>query len=126
MPNRSLRIGPISLAAAVANIYVSPTTTGGTNVEADVTATYTLIKHIRVVNRTGAAVNVSLFIGATGVGAAGTEFAWSAAPVPANGWLDWYSSGQGLRLTTTDFLTGFAGSVNALTLVAEGELGIAG
>jgi hypothetical protein len=123
MQNRKLRIGPTTIANAAANIYNTPTTTGGVGVPSNVTATYTLLSHVRVVNRTGSPVNVSLFIGGTGASAAGTEYLWSATPVPANGFLEAY---PGTRLDSGDFLTGVAGSASALTFEADGEIGVAG
>jgi hypothetical protein len=85
------------------------------------TQPYLLLKHIRIVNTTGSAITVSLFIGATGANAAGTEFLGSALSIAANSAYDWY--GTGLRLDSTNFLTGGA-SASGCTLEAEGEIGI--
>lgn len=118
--NKAIRIGPVTVAAAVANLFNPPTLTGGTNVPG--AATYVVIRHLRVVNRTAGAVNFSGFVGATGVGVAGTEFMGSATPVPANSYIDWYGA---LRLDTGDFLTGLASAATSLTIEGEGEIGIA-
>lgn len=124
MQNKRLNIQPIAITNAVTNL-LNPTLTsaaGGVNIAC--TQPYVLIRHMRVVNRTAAAVTVSLYKGATGASAAGTEYAWNGASVPANSFLEWYGE---LRLDSTDFLTGIAGANNALTLdVDQAEIGFSG
>ena len=116
--NKPLRVGPIALTNAAADLLNPPGTTGGVNAAG---SPYAIVRHIRVVNKTGAGVTVSLFIGATGASAAGTEFAWSGTTVPANSFLDWYGV---LRLDPNTFLTGLASANTSLTIDIEGELGI--
>ena len=79
---------------------------------------YDIIRHIQIVNKTASAVTFSLWIGATGANAAGTEFMGQARSVPANGVIDWY--GQ-LKMASTDFLVGGAGTTTALSITGEGE-----
>ena len=86
------------------------------------TQPYAIIRHIRIVNKTAGAVTFSMFVGATGGSAAGTEFMGLGNSIPANSYVDWY--GQ-LRLDSADFLTGFANTTTALTFQAEGEIGLA-
>jgi hypothetical protein len=74
------------------------------------------------VNKTGGAVTVSFYIGATGASAAGTEFLGTALSIPANSPYDWYGL---LRLDSADFLTGLASAGTSITFEAEGEIGIA-
>lgn len=119
--NKQVRFGPVVVANAVGNLFNPPTLAGGVNPPAGSAASYFIIRHLRVVNRTGAPVNMSAFIGATGAGAANTEFAWSATPVPANSFLDWYGA---VRLDTADFLTGLASAAASLTIEGEGEIGV--
>jgi hypothetical protein len=85
------------------------------------TQPYAILTHIRIVNKSGTSANASLFIGATGASAAGTEFAFSAYPIAGNSYVDWYGR---VRLESTDFLTGGASSITALTFEAEGEIGL--
>lgn len=122
--NRPFRSGPTTIANAAGNLLNPPVGSAGVNAGSG--NTYILLRHFRVVNKTGAAVNVSLWIGATGASAAGTEFAWSTTPVPANtqpaNYLDWNGS---LRLDVTDFLTGLASAATALVIDFEGEIGVA-
>lgn len=122
LSNTKFRFGPVALTNAAAN-YLNPgTTTGGVNCTgAPFDKLYIVLTHIRVVNKTAGAVTVSLFIGATGGSAAGTEFAWSGYPVPANNWIDWYGN---MRLSQADFLTGLAGANTSLTIQGEGEIGV--
>ena len=77
---------------------------------------YDVLTHIHVVNKTGSAATFSLWIGATGANAAGTEF-FNGQSVAANGVFDWY--GQ-LKLASTDFLVGGASAGTTLTILGEG------
>lgn len=119
--NKQVRFGPLAIAAAAANILNPPTLAGGVNPPGGSAASYIILRHIRIVNKSAAPVPVSLFIGATGGSAAGTEFAFAAKSVPANDSVDWYGS---VRLDIADFLTGFAGTVTTLLFNAEGEIGV--
>lgn len=121
--NKQIRFGPAAVANSVANIVNPPTVSGGTGLAGTNSATYLIIRHIRLVNKTASAVTVSLYIGATGASAAGTEFAFNAFSIPAASYVDWYGA---VRLDTADFLTGFASAAAAITFEAEGEIGVAG
>ncbi|HEY8879213.1 MAG TPA: hypothetical protein VIN03_16715 [Roseateles sp.] len=118
--NKIIRIGPTSLGTSAANLANPPTLTGG--VGSASTATYMILRHIRIVNRTGSAATASLFVGATGGSAGGTEFMSAAQSIAANSPIDWYGM---LRLDSADYLTGLASAANALTFEAEGEIGVA-
>lgn len=100
--------GPAHLAAAAADIYTPAAST-----------IYTVIKHIRVANKTGGAATFTLYIGATGGSAAGTEIAF-AKGVPANDYVDIFF--PGLKMLSTDFLTGLASAATTLTITVMGEL----
>jgi hypothetical protein len=124
MQNRPLRVGPVALGSAAANILNTTITSvaGPVGVSSPGTlAMYALLTHIRIVNKTTGAVTCSLYIGATGGSAAGTEFAFNGYSIPANSYVDWYGR---LRLDPADFLTGLASAATSLTFQAEGELGI--
>lgn len=121
MQNKPFFLGPVALTATLTtNLMNPPTTTGG--VGAGTPNTFILLKHLRVINTTSSPIDVSLFRGATTAAAAGTEFVWATTPVPADGVLDFYS--PGVRFDAANFLTG-GGSATGLTLIAEGEIGIA-
>ena len=78
---------------------------------------YDVVKHIHIINKTGSQHSVSLFLGATGANAAGTEI-YSATPIAANSALDYYCN---LKMASTDFLVGGADANTALTILIEGE-----
>jgi hypothetical protein len=120
--NRPFRFGPIALTATLTtNLLNPPTLTGGTNGGSG--NCYILLLHLRIVNKTAGAVTFSLYIGATGANAAGTEFMGIGRSVAANAYEDWYGR---LYLSTTDFLVGGASALTSLTIQGEGELGISG
>jgi hypothetical protein len=123
MQNRIIRIGPVALAASATNILNTAITSLAGPTGYTQTQPYIILKHIRIVNKTGGAVTASLYIGATGGSAAGTEFAYNATSIPANSYVDWY--GQ-VRLDSGDYLTGLAGAATSLTFEAEGEIGVSG
>jgi hypothetical protein len=100
--------GPAFLGSSVANIYTPPASTLNT-----------LIRQIHLANVTTAPVQITLYIGATGGSAAGTEIA-KLVTVPANAYLDLYWP-SGLLLLSTDFLTGLAGSASAVTITLSGD-----
>tara|TARA_R110000868_G_scaffold323523_1_gene584447 strand:- start:504 stop:845 length:342 start_codon:yes stop_codon:yes gene_type:complete len=95
------------------------TTTLTTNVYNNTSALiYDVIKQINVCNKTSSAATFTLYLGATGANAAGTEL-FTAVSIPANTTLSFPF--VGLKLTSTDFLVGGAGTATALTIVALGE-----
>jgi hypothetical protein len=123
MQNRALRVGPVALTTTLSTTILNTSLsalagpTGYTQ-----TQPYAILTHIRIVNKDGAtSANVSLYIGATGASAAGTEFAFNAYPVAGSSYVDWYGR---VRLESTDFLTGGSSVATALTFQAEGEIGL--
>lgn len=120
--NKVVRFGPVALSSTLTtNILNPPTLTGGVGVPGTTTNAYFILRHIRIVNKTGSAATFSLFIGATGANAAGTEFMGNVNSVPANSYVDWYGA---MPLDVADFLVGGSGTATALTLEGEGEIGI--
>jgi len=119
--NKIFRFGPTALTTTLTtNILNPPTATGG--VGAGSSSNYIVLRHIRIVNKTGTAATFSLWLGATGANAAGTEVIGTALSVAANSAFDWYGM---LRLDAADFLVGGAGTTTALTIQGEGEIGVA-
>lgn len=101
------RIGPLAL-----------TTVLTTNVYNNASALlYDVIKHLEVSNKTAIAATFTLYIGATGANAAGTEW-FLAVNVPANSVYHWYGS---KKLASTDFVVGGAGTTLALVIQMESE-----
>lgn len=120
--NKTVRFGPTALTNAAANLINPPTITGGTGVAGTNVNTYVIVRHIRIVNKTSAAATVSLYVGANGGSAGGTEFAFNGTTIAANSSVDWYGI---LRLDAADYLTGLASANTTLVFQAEGEIGIA-
>lgn len=119
--NKTFRFGPIALTNVTTTNLLNPAAaTGGVN--GGSSGQYIVLRHIRIVNKTGAAATFSLWLGTTGGNAAGTEVIGTAQSVAANSFVDWY--GQ-LRLDTADFLVGGASANATLTLQGEGEVGVA-
>ena len=97
---------------------VALTTTLTTNVYNQTSALiYDIIRHIHVVNKTGTAATFTLYLGATGANAAGTEL-FVAYSVAANSTYDWYGA---LKMLSTDFLVGGSAPTLALVITGEGE-----
>lgn len=119
---KSFRFGPIALTNTLTTNLLNPAAaTGGVN--AGSSGQYIILTHIRVVNKTAGAVTFSLWLGATGANAAGTEVIGNGLSVAANSYVDWYGS---LRLDTTDFLVGGASANTSLSIEGEGLVGVAG
>lgn len=126
MQNRKLNIGPVALTTTL--------TTNIFNVGTGARATpptgftepgfYALITHVMISNKTSSNATFSLWKGATGANAAGTEFIGTAITVPANSTVSYYSPGW--RFDAGDFLVGGADTGTALTITLAGELGAAG
>src|SRR3990170_4963127 len=98
--NKIFRFGPVALTTTLTtNILNPPTATGGTN--GGSSAQYIVLRHIRIVNKTAGAVTFSLWLGATGANAAGTEVVGQATSIAANSNFDWYGI---MRFDAADFL----------------------
>ena len=122
--NKNMRFGPIALTTTLTTNILNPAVTSMAGpVGMTISQPYVILKHIRIVNKTGSAATFSLWIGATGANAAGTEFMGIGTSVPANSYVDWYGH---VRLDAADFLVGGAGTTTALTIQGEGEVGISG
>jgi hypothetical protein len=117
--NKIFRFGPVALTTTLTTNILNPAAAGA-GVGYTVTADYIILRHIRIVNKTGSAATFSLYIGATGANTAGTEFMGTALSVAANSAYDWYGL---LRMDAADFLVGGAGTTTALTIEGEGEVG---
>jgi hypothetical protein len=119
--NRILRVGPVALTNTLTTNILNPAAAGsGTGYTP--TASYIILRHIRIVNKTAGVVTFSLWLGASGANAAGTEVIGNGLSIAANSPFDWYGM---LRLDAADFLVGGASANTSLTFEAEGEVGLA-
>jgi len=121
--NKTLNIPPVYLPNAAGNLLNPNVSSLAGPVGFTMTQPYILLKHIRLVNKTAGAVVATLYKGATGGSAGGTEVAFAGVSIPANSFVDWYGI---LRLDAADFLTGVAGAANSIVFNAEGEIGLSG
>ncbi len=120
--NKIINIGPVALTNALTtNILNCNITSVSGPVGMTMTQPYLIIRHIRVVNKTASAATFSLWKGATGANAAGTEIVGQGLSVAANSSYDWYGL---MRLDAADFVVGGSGTATALTIQFEGEIGV--
>lgn len=119
--NRLQVIGPVALTTTLTtNILNGAVTSLAGPVGITLTQPIMILRHIRIVNKTGSAATFSLWLGGTGGNVAGTEFIGIGTSVAANSYFDWYGMAQ---LVSTQFLVGGSGTATALTLHGEAEVG---
>jgi hypothetical protein len=76
--NKTFRFGPVALTTTLTtNLLNPPAASGGVN--AGSSSQYIVLKHLRITNKTASAATFSLWLGATGANAAGTEVIGSGA-----------------------------------------------
>jgi len=118
--NKKLNVPPIIVSTTVTNLMnciITTLTPGGIGFTG--TQPYMLIKHIRAVNTSSNPLTLSLYKGATGASAAGTQFGFGTATIAANSWSDFYTENR----FDADYLTGIASGVGIVLNVAA-EIGI--
>ena len=122
--NKVFNFGPVALTTTLTTNVLNPNITSVAGpVGFTMTQPYIVLRHIRIVNKTASAATFSLWKGATGANAAGTEVIGTGLSVAANSAFDWYGV---MRLDAADFLVGGSNTATALTIVGEGELGVSG
>ena len=82
------------------------------------------VRHIRVINKTGNSATFTMYLGATGANAAGTEVAVGKVVAPNDVFDLWYPSATPLRIDSTQFLVGGANTATALVAQINGEVGL--
>lgn len=119
--NKVFGFGPVAMSATLTtNILNCAITSLAGPVGFTATQPYIVLRHIRIVNKTVGAVTFSLWKGATGANAAGTEVIGTGLSIPANSAYDWYGL---LRFDAADFLVGGASAGTSLAIQGEGEIG---
>lgn len=119
--NKTIRFGPVALTTTLTtNIINCNVTSLAGPIGFTMTQPFLILNHVRIVNKTTSAASVSLWLGATGANAAGTEIL-NGYSVPANSYIE---LGDILRMDVADFLVGGAGTATALTFLAEGTIGL--
>jgi hypothetical protein len=116
--------GPILLTTTETTNLLSPgTTAGGVNcgTGGEYSNLRILLRHLWVVNAAAGPVSVSLWLGASGANAAGTEFVWQDAIVQPGDRLDFYDP-NGVPIDFGQYLVGGASAGAALTLMGAGDI----
>lgn len=122
--NRVFNFGPVALTTTLTTNILNPNITSLAGpIGFTMMQPYIILRHVRIVNKTGTAATFSLWRGATGANAAGTEVIGQGLSVAANSAFDWYGI---LRFDAADFLVGGSGTATALTINGEGEIGVSG
>lgn len=121
MQNKAFNFGPVAMSATLTTNILNPAITSLSGpVGFTATQPYIILRHIRIVNKTSGAVTFSLWKGATGANAAGTEVVGIGQSIPANSSYDWYGY---MRFDAADFLVGGASAGTSLSIQGEGEIG---
>lgn len=119
MQARKFNIGPVAMANSATNIANFAITSLSGPVGWTATQPLAYITRIRIVNKTAGAVTFSLYKGASGASAAGTEVVGTAKSIAANDAFEWYGS---IEMKSTDFLVGLASAATSLTFECSGEV----
>jgi hypothetical protein len=121
MANKLLKIPPQYIPSTIGNLLNCAITSLSGPVGYTQTQPYLVLKHMRVINKDTIAHVISLYIGATGGSAGGTEFGWANFSLAAQSTQDWYGT---QRLDSTDFLTGIADLASKVTINLEAEIAL--
>lgn len=108
MAGKAFKDGPEYVASSATNVYVPSANTQAR------------IRHIHLVNKDSSTRTVTLYVGATGGSAGGTEILKDKS-IAVGDVYDLYFP-AGLVLTASDFLTGIASAATAVTITTSGEL----
>jgi len=112
---------PAFVAAAAANILNGAVSSLAGPVGVTLPQPIVYIKKIQLANATGTGRAVTLFLGATGGSTAGTEILQKT--VAAGDTVSEFWGGNGLKMTSTQFLTGVAAAASAVTISITFEIG---
>lgn len=122
--NKKLNIQPLPVLSTTSgnllNCTITTLTAGGIGFTG--AQPYVLVKHIRAINTSSTNLTLSLYKGATGGSAAGTQFGFAGATISANSWSDFYTEA---RFDSADYLTGQAQAAG-IVLNISAEIGISG
>lgn len=123
MADKIQNVEPIAVTNSASNLFNCALTSAAGGVNCALTQPKAIIRRITAVNKTNASHTITLYKGATGASAAGTEFIWNGSIVPANSSI---SQPMAARFDSTDFLTGLADANTAIVLNIDAEIGFSG
>lgn len=121
MQNSPLRVGPVFMGTAVANILNPAITSLAGPVGYTQNQPYILLKRVRIVNRLATPQTATLWLGTTGSSNPGQEIYFATNTIAANSFIEEYGN---LKIGSADFLTGIASTGNGVVFEGEGEIGI--
>ena len=137
--NKTVTFGPVAIPTTAGNLLSPGTTTGGVNMPENVANLYYVIRHLRVTNRTTAAIVFGTWLSTTADATAGREVIWGATAtggppattitagtgvsVAAQSSIDWFGLMRISAADTNKFLTGIA-AATGLVIEGEGEIGV--
>lgn len=121
MQAKKLNIPSAYLPVAAGNLLNCNVSSLAGPVGFTMTQAFLLVTHIRLDNSDNVPHVCSLYKGATGGSAGGTQFAFAAVSVPANSWVDWYGEA---RFDAADFLSGIADLGSKVIINIDAEIGL--
>lgn len=121
MSNKTLNIPPVYVANAAGNLLNCNITSVAGPVGYTQTQPYILVKRVRLVNDDTSARTVTLYKGATGGSAGGTEWGFKGISIPANSYVEMYCS---TRFDAADFLSGVADAASKVTINIDAEIAL--
>ena len=124
------RFGPQYLASGSAANILSPGTatggvlptinaSGGTFATSQYVNLCIVITHLHIINTAATPIFLTLYLGASGGSAGGTEFAWGGTLIAANDYDDFYTE---TPIYVGEFLTGIASASTSMTIEGAGYL----
>lgn len=119
MADKPFRFGPVAMSSTLTTNILKGPVQAAAGVGVGAQDIRMIIRHIRIVNKTAGAVTFSLWLGATGGNAAGSEVIGQALSVAANSAYDWYGM---MPMDAADYLVGGASAATSLSIEGEGTL----
>lgn len=110
---------PVFLPNAAANLLNCNITSETGPVGITLPEPFIIVRHVRVINIDTIAHVISLYKGATGGSAAGTQFGWGNFSLGAQSYDDWYGEE---RFNVADFLTGVADLASKVIINVNGDI----
>jgi hypothetical protein len=121
MQNTPFNMEPAALASAAGNILNCTIASLSGPIGITLSQPYLLVRHMRITNNDTANPHVvTIYKGANGGSAVGTEFGWAGYSLPAGSFSDWVGYA---KIQSTDYITGKADTANKVTITIEGEVG---
>lgn len=119
MPSMKIDFPPVYLPNAAGNLLNCNITAETGPVGFTLSEPYLIVRHVRIINIDTGAHTISLYKGATGGSAGGTQFAWGNFSLAAQQYDDWYGEE---RFNAADFLSGVADAASKVIININADL----